>query len=183
MAEHSYMAGIERTAARVRSNGEVFTPTALVLEMMQYFDIDLLAPGKTVLDPACGDGQFLVAAKWIKVLHHGMSEVDALADIYGVDIMRDNVDLCKRRLGGGTIVMGDSLAPSRRIEGQTLEEHQLMLTLYDEPGTRTRKKPRLSGRKSSARHSLTGGRASQSVRDSQGDVEALTLFSSLQAES
>lgn len=147
LAEHHYMAGVERTVDRVRATGEIFTPSKLVIEMMQYLDLDLFAPGKTVLDPACGDGQFLVAAKWVKIYHHSMSEADALADIYGVDIMRDNVDLCLRRLGGGTIVMGDALKPARHLDGQTDEERELMLSIFDEPPTKVRKKPRVNGRK------------------------------------
>ncbi len=151
LAEHDYMTGVERTVDRVRASGEVFTPTALVVEMLQYADLDLLAPGNTVLDPACGDGQFLVAAKWIKIYHHGMSEEAALRDLYGVDIMRDNVDLCRLRLGGGTVVMGDALKPARMLEGQTEHERGLMLTLFDEAPTKTRKKTRVAGRKPVAR--------------------------------
>lgn len=140
LSEHDYMHGIQRTVERVRANAEVFTPSELVVEIVSYLDIDLFAPGKTVLDPAVGDGQFLVAAKWIKVFHHQMSEKEALADIYGVDIMRDNVDLCKRRLGGGTILMGNTLEPRQRIEGQTEQEHLLMVSLFEEIRTpRSRK--------------------------------------------
>ena len=128
--EHSYMEGVERTVERVALTAEVFTPTALVTDMLSRLSIDVLAPGQTVLDPACGDGQFLVAAKWVKVLHFGMSEGDALSEIYGIDIMRDNVDLCRRRLGGGTIVMGDALHPSLRLDEQTDEEHALMRELF-----------------------------------------------------
>jgi hypothetical protein len=130
--EHGYMHGVERTVERVRATGEVFTPTPLVIEMLQGLPLDALAPGKTVLDPACGDGQFLVAAKWVKVLFHGMSESAALADLYGIDIMRDNVDLCLRRLGGGTIVMGNALDPFVRLEDQTDEEHALMLQHFSD---------------------------------------------------
>ena len=32
-------------------------------------------------------------------------------DIYGIDIMQDNVDLCIKRLGGGNIYCDDSLNP------------------------------------------------------------------------
>jgi hypothetical protein len=88
-------------------------------------------------------GQFLVAAKWIKVFHFRASEQDALADIYGVDIMRDNVDLCRMRLGGGTILQGNSLDPHRRVTGQTEVEFQLMRELFDAPVKSLRKKPRL----------------------------------------
>ena len=127
---HEYMSGVERTAERVASSGEVFTPTPLVLEMIRSVDRSAFGPGKTVLDPACGDGQFLVAVKWVKVLIHGMTEEAALGDLYGVDIMRDNVDLCRRRLGGGTVVMGNTLKPEQRLEGQTEEEHVTMLRLF-----------------------------------------------------
>jgi type I restriction-modification system DNA methylase subunit len=124
--EHGYMSGVDRMSERVKQTGEVFTPTSLVIEILQKMPIEAFAPGKTVIDPSCGDGQFLVPVKLIKMYHYGMSETDALNDIYGVDIMRDNVDLCKSRLGGGNIVMGNTLDPNMRLEGQTDEEYQLM---------------------------------------------------------
>jgi hypothetical protein len=40
-----------------------------------------------------------------------MSVDDALQDIYGVDIMPDNVEVCKRRLGGGNIICDNALDP------------------------------------------------------------------------
>jgi len=130
MNDHSYMGEIDRDEYRIKVTAEVFTPTDLVIRMIRECGADMFAPGKTVFDPACGDGQFLVAAKWVKVLFHGMSENDALNDLYGVDLMRDNVDLCKKRLGGGTILMGDSLNPEKNIENQTILEHQEMLRLF-----------------------------------------------------
>lgn len=157
MSEHDYMTGIERTVQRVRATGEVFTPSELVLDILRYADLDLFAPGRTVLDPACGDGQFLVAAKWIKIYHHKMPEAKALQDLYGVDIMRDNVDLCRRRLGGGTILMGDALRPERHLEGQTSDERQQMTELFDEPATRRRTKERVSGRKPNSRSPRKAG--------------------------
>jgi hypothetical protein len=148
MDEHGYMYGIERTVERVRATGEVFTPTDLVIEMVAGVPVERFAPGKTVLDPACGDGQFLVAAKWLKVLAHGMSEVDALEDVYGIDIMRDNVDLCRRRLNGGTIVMGNALDPFAFLDGQTEQERSLMRELFgDGPFDRTTKKKAFHVRK------------------------------------
>lgn len=128
--EHRYMNGVERTVARVRATGEIFTPTELVVEMLSRIPVERFRPGQTVLDPACGDGQFLVAVKWLKVLYYGVGQAEALADIYGVDVMRDNVDLCRRRLGGGTIVMGDMLDPTRCLEGQTPGDRDLMRRLF-----------------------------------------------------
>ena len=132
--QHGYMSGVDRQSDRVLATGEIFTPTELVCEMCQNLisrDPDALAPGKTVLDPSCGDGQFLVVAKWVKVLHYGMTEADAVKDLYGVDIMRDNVDLCKKRLGGGNIVMGNTLRPRDRLEEQTSEENKYMIEWFD----------------------------------------------------
>jgi type I restriction-modification system DNA methylase subunit len=135
MDDHSYMGEIDRDEYRVKVTAEVFTPTDLVIRMLRECGADKFAPGKTVLDPACGDGQFLVAVKWVKVLFHGMTESEALNDIYGIDLMRDNVDLCKKRLGGGTILMGDSLNPDNRIKNQSEEEHYQMLKLFANKGT------------------------------------------------
>lgn len=126
---HGYMSGVDRTSERVKDTHEIFTPTTTVIDMMKQLleaDPTCFAPGKTTLDPACGDGQLLVPVKWFKVLVHGMTEADAVADLYGVDIMRDNVDLCKARLGGGNIVMGNTLDPLTRLEEQTDEEAKLM---------------------------------------------------------
>jgi len=130
MDDHSYMGEINRDEYRVKITAEVFTPTDLVIRMLRECGVDKFTPGKTVLDPACGDGQFLVAVKWVKVLFHSMTESDALNDIYGIDLMRDNVNLCKKRLGGGTILMGDSLNPGERIKDQTSEEHNRLLQLF-----------------------------------------------------
>ena len=133
--QHDYMGEITREKYRVKATGEVFTPTELVIEIVQQMDIELFAPTKTVIDPACGDGQFLIVALGIKMFHFGMSREDALKDIYGVDIMRDNVDLCKRRLGGGNIVMGNTLDPTTPLDGQTPEEARLMRDWFSSQGS------------------------------------------------
>ena len=71
--EHEYMGEITREQYRVKATGEVFTPTELVIEICQKMDIDDFAPVKTVIDPACGDGQFLIAVRRIKMYHFAMS--------------------------------------------------------------------------------------------------------------
>ena len=125
--KHGYMSGVDRMSERVKKTGEIFTPTDLVIEILQKADIKQFAPGKTIIDPTCGDGQFLVPVKWLKVLHFNMTEEDALKDIYGVDIMRDNVDLCKKRLGGGNIFMGNTLDPFTKLDEQTEYEHEQII--------------------------------------------------------
>ena len=128
--EHGYMSGIDRMSDRVKKTGEIFTPTNIVIKMIEKSGVDKYGPGKIVLDPACGDGQMLVTAKWLKVLHFGMTEQDAVNELYGVDIMRDNVVLCKRRLGGCNVYMGDFLNPNIKLDEQTDIEHEAMIANF-----------------------------------------------------
>lgn len=95
---HSYMSGIDRDKLRVKATGEVFTPTPLVQEILDKLDPNLFKdPTKTFLDPTCGDGQFL-SEVLIRKVENGIDFETALSTIYGVDLMQDNVDLCRERL-------------------------------------------------------------------------------------
>lgn len=123
---HSYMSQIERDKKRQKMTAEYFTPTELVQEMLETIPKELFTdPTKTFIDPACGDGQFL-GEVLIKKIENGIDMDIALSTIYGVDIMRDNVDLCKKRLGGGNIIMGDTLNPKKKLRGQTVKEYNEM---------------------------------------------------------
>ena len=129
---HDYMAGVERTVARIKATGEIFTPTELVVEMLKNTPSSAVKPGKKVIDPACGDGQFLVGVKWLKILKFGMTERAALNDIFGVDIMKDNVEICRRRLNGGSIIHGNILEPETRLKGQSEKDYRMMIDLFSE---------------------------------------------------
>lgn len=111
-----------RTKQRIRYTAEIFTPSSLVVRIVRAIPESQFGPGRRIFDPACGDGQFLDAAKWTKILIHGMNPEDALRDIFGIDILRDNVDRTLNRLGGGVVVMADALNPGSRLEGQKPEE-------------------------------------------------------------
>ena len=117
---------INRSQSRVRLTAEVFTPTQLVIKLLRELPEISFGPGKTVCDPACGDGQFLVAIKYAKVLIWKQSEEEALAELFGVDILAENVRLCRQRLSGGTIIVGDVLNPERKIAGQSSTDRKLM---------------------------------------------------------
>jgi len=94
----SYMSGVERDKLRVKSTGEVFTPTELVHEVLDDLPQELFYDKtKTFLDPSCGDGQFL-GEVLIRKLENGIDFEQALNTIYGVDLMQDNVELCRERL-------------------------------------------------------------------------------------
>ena len=94
----AYMSGIERDKLRIKSTGEVFTPTPLVQEVLNQLQQDLFSDSsKTFLDNSCGDGQFL-GEILIRKVENGISFEQALQTIYGVDLMPDNVELCRERL-------------------------------------------------------------------------------------
>lgn len=123
----SYMSGVERDRVRVKATGEVFTPTALVQEILDQLPIEQFTdPTKTFLDPSCGDGQFL-SEILIRKMENGSAFEQALSTIYGVDLMQDNVDLCRERLLCGredlryiveqNIVCADALRYHYRFDG------------------------------------------------------------------
>ena len=92
------MSGVERDQLRVKATGEVFTPTDLVREMLDQIPADQFQdPTKTFLDNSCGDGQFL-GEVLIRKIENGATFDQALSTIYGIDLMQDNVDLCRDRL-------------------------------------------------------------------------------------
>jgi type I restriction-modification system DNA methylase subunit len=92
------MSGVERDQLRIKSTGEVFTPTLLVSELLNNLDESLFKnQTKTFLDPSCGDGQFL-GEVLIRKVENGIDFETALSTIYGVDLMPDNVKLCQDRL-------------------------------------------------------------------------------------
>lgn len=96
--DREYMSGIERGKLRIKANGEIFTPTKLVQEMLDKLPAELfINPTKTCCDPSCGDGQFL-SEVLIRKLENGIDFEVALGTVYGVDIMLDNVELCRERL-------------------------------------------------------------------------------------
>lgn len=96
-----YMSGVERDKLRIKQTAEIFTPTILVQEMLDNLEDKnstiFSDPTKTYLDNSCGDGQFLGEVLICK-MENGVSFEQALESIYGVDIMQDNVDLCRDRL-------------------------------------------------------------------------------------
>jgi len=131
----SYMSGVQRTQARVKATGEVFTPTELVREVLGNMNIEKFTdPEKTFLDPACGDGQFL-GEVLIRKMENGSTFEQALSTIYGVDLMQDNVDLCRERLLCGrtdlahiverNIVCHDALTYDYSFNGTNMNQTEL----------------------------------------------------------
>lgn len=102
--DREYMSGIERDKLRVKQTAEIFTPTKLVQEMIDKLEEQdptvFSNPNKTFLDNSCGDGQFLTEVVIRKMERSGCSLYKALSTTYGVELMEDNVKLCRERLAG-----------------------------------------------------------------------------------
>ena len=101
----SYMSGIERDQNRIKETQEVFTPTAMVRDLLEQLPDDMfIDPNQTFIDNSCGDGQFLSEALIRKLTLTGKTEFtehefeQVLSTIYGVDLMPDNVNECRKRL-------------------------------------------------------------------------------------
>lgn len=142
-----YMSGIERDKTRTKATGEVFTPTALVQEILDQLPAEQFSdPAKTFLDPSCGDGQFL-SEVLIRKMEAGSTFEQALSTVYGVDIMPDNVALCRDRLLCGqehlreiverNIVCADALKYHYRFDGTPVDpdpeevKQEIFTSLFD----------------------------------------------------
>lgn len=105
-----------KSRKRVNDFGEVFTAEREVKAMC-----DLIPDWSgNVLEPACGNGNFLVEVLNRKIAC-GISRLQAAREIYGIDIQKDNVLECIERLSEivpeareifeRNIVCGDFLRP------------------------------------------------------------------------
>ncbi len=98
-----------KSKERVAERGEVFTAEREVKAMCDLVAMQCDNVDSTFLEPACGDGNFLA-----EILDRKLSRVKkdaktdtiqwewlsirAVASLYGVDIMQDNAEECRRRL-------------------------------------------------------------------------------------
>jgi len=101
LRDRPYMSGIDRDRLRVKETEEIFTPTELVQQSLDLFEQAnpgcFADPSKTFLDNCCGDGQFL-SEVLIRKIENGIDFETALSTVYGVDLMLDNIELCRERL-------------------------------------------------------------------------------------
>lgn len=99
-----YMSGVDRDKLRIKKTAEVFTPQHLVVEIIDKLENEnpelFTDPTKTFIDNSCGDGEFLGEIVIRKMERSGCSLEEALSTTYGVDLMEDNIEECKKRLVG-----------------------------------------------------------------------------------
>lgn len=138
-----------KSSERVRDLGEVFTPNATVQEMLDLLPHTIWEPhpSPTFLEPACGDGNFLVAIldrkleRIAKDFDKGklaggadpeaaqFHALEALASIYAVDISTDNIigGTPGHEVGARTRLLTMLSAWSVGVLGKRLNERSLVL--------------------------------------------------------
>ena len=94
---------------RIIDHGEVFTPAALVNDMLDLVAHECERIDSRFLEPACGDGNFLAEVlrrKLVTVDKKNASNRDkwerdailAVCSLYGIDLLADNIAACRVRL-------------------------------------------------------------------------------------
>ena len=122
---------------RVRDHGEVFTAEREVKAMVDLVGETISEQSnRTVLEPACGDGNFLAEillrkcerVRQLKKWKRGEAEElafdlsAALSLLYGIDIMPDNAATCRERLAGIVLDAFDSVIKGKDKAARALME-------------------------------------------------------------
>lgn len=98
-----------KSKERVAEHGEVFTAEREVNAMLDLVKDETERIDSTFLEPACGEGAFLIKILERKMdvvkKKYGSNEHDyekyailALTSLYGVELMSDNAQICRNRL-------------------------------------------------------------------------------------
>lgn len=98
-----------KSKARVAEHGEVFTNEREVNAMLDLVEQETERIDSRFLEPACGEGAFLkeILRRKLTVVRDKYQKnasdyeryaILALTSIYGVDIMEDNVEICRQNL-------------------------------------------------------------------------------------
>lgn len=98
-----------KSKKRVADHGEVFTAEREVNAMLDLVKQETERIDSRFLEPACGDGNFLaeVLRRKLAVVdsRYGKSQLEweryaiiSISSIYGVDILEDNANECRKRL-------------------------------------------------------------------------------------
>lgn len=100
---------LTKSKKRVADHGEVFTPAWLVEAMLDLVKGETERIDSRFLEPACGDGNFLVPVLQRKLaaveLKYGKSDFErrnyallALMCVYGIELLPDNIKECRENL-------------------------------------------------------------------------------------
>jgi len=105
----SFLMSLIKSKERVADHGEVFTPPWMVEAMLDLVKGETERIDSRFLEPACGDGNFLVQILRRKLaaveLKYGKSDFEkrhyallALMCLYGIELLTDNIADCRTNL-------------------------------------------------------------------------------------
>lgn len=91
------MASLRKETTQIKSNGVVYTPLTVITTILDFinYNSSLCIINKKIVDPSCGDGQFLleIVRRMIKYLNTSVLEQN-LYNVYGYDIDENSVKQC-----------------------------------------------------------------------------------------
>jgi len=104
--ELDYEENLVKSRQRISDHGEVFTPGWMVEDMLNLVQSETERIDSRFLEPACGSGNFLknVLSRKFKIVNdkYGKSDFEkrhyalyALMCIYGIELLKDNVEECR----------------------------------------------------------------------------------------
>lgn len=99
------MSVLIKSRERVKAHGEVFTPPWIVEDMLDLLPPEKFEDGSTFLEPAAGNGNFVLAimerifkARTAKGETANEAAVEAIFLVYSIELLEDNVKELRRRV-------------------------------------------------------------------------------------
>ena len=113
-------------AEKIRTFGEVFTPPHIVNDMCDMLEAQndgarVFLPETTFLEPACGDGAFVVEIlrRKFRNCRKRQDYTTALESVYAMEIQADNVEACIENVKA---LCGEFFKPTK-AELEIIENH------------------------------------------------------------
>jgi len=89
----------DRRKSKEVNSQEFFTPYSIVKKMCDKIpESDWADPNKTWLESSFGNGQFILMILYRRIHEYKIPWMVALKNVYGVELMQDNVEECRERV-------------------------------------------------------------------------------------
>jgi len=121
---------ITKTKERIDNFGEVYTPTYLVNECLKHIP-ELSNPDIKILEPSCGNGQFVIGIIDKLLVHHDIKHIIENI-IYAIDLQPDNIFELKERLNKTYNINVDIMDHNLYAYDSLLTKHESIIPFCDE---------------------------------------------------
>ena len=124
MADNQQHITHTKSKSRIQKHGEVFTPAWVVNDMLNLFPEEVWYPQKTFLEPACGEGAFLIEVlkrKLERLKTENQQEWEwqaaiCVSSLYGIELLEDNTEQCCVNIMRVFMKFYDKLFPNTQDE-------------------------------------------------------------------